>query len=368
MDTNDKLSLPPLLTKFMTLSALRIARISTGVTVAVAVSYGCVWQLYFITPIFAFIFLGMPVWIGWKMARQLLFRLGYALVIGIVISEFFLSYPLLCIPLYGLLFFFIYYNDTPSAPPMSTLFMTLGITMVPIVSFLGAGAAHFIAFYLLVNMGAGLVIAWVFHTFLPDTLSHESGQATAPKKAPPPALPSDEDRARLALVSTIVAVSAVAIFFALNLAQHALAMVYICFMAGTPNKNASVTVMKANALATCIGGVTIIIVFNFLVAVPTYLFLVFIVLFVALIFSRKILAGGPRVAAFSSGFTTFLVLLGSSTGVEKTATVNFYLRISQVLFAGLFTLVALVVVENVLRSRKSIIQICYAKVCNLLRF
>ncbi len=367
MDTNDKLSLSPILTKIMTLSALRIARISTGVTAAVAVSYGCAWQLYFITPIFAFIFLGMPAWIGWKMARQLLFRLGYALLIGVGISEFFLSYPLLCIPLYGLLFFFIYYNDTPSAPPMATLFMTLGITMVPIVSFMGSGAAHFIAFYLLVNMGAGLVFAWLFHTLLPDALSYENGQAAVRPKTSPPVLPSNEERARLALVSTIVAVSAVSIFFALNLAQHALAMIYICFMAGTPNKNASVIVMKANALATCIGGVAIIIAFNLLVAVPTYHFLVFLVLLFSLIFSRKILAGGSGATAFSSGFTTFLVLLGSSTGVDKTATVNFYLRISQVLFAGLFTLVALVVVENILRPRKSIIQVFYAKVCNLLR-
>ncbi len=349
----------------MTLQALRIARITVGVTAAVAVSYGCAWPLFFITPIFAFIFLAMPVWIGWRMALQLLFRLGYSLLIGVGISEFFLNYPLLCVPLYGLLFFFIYYNDTPSAPPMATLFMTLGVTMVPIMSFSGVGVAHLIGFSLLFNMGSGLVFSWLFHTFLPDTLSVENGQAMAPKKALPPPTPPREERARLALVSTIVALSAVIIFFAFNLAQHSLAMIYICFMAGTPNKNASVIALKANALATCIGGVAIIIAFNLLVAVPTYPFLIGLVLCFSQFFSKKIFAGGAYAAAFSSGFTTFLVLLGSSTGVDKTASVNFYLRIAQVLFAGLFTLVALMVVEHLLRPRKSSIRIILSKLRSL---
>lgn len=90
-------------------------------------------------------------------------RLGYSLLTGVAISEFLLDSPLLCVPVYGLLLFHIYYNDTPSALPMAALFMTLGITMVPIMSFSGAGVAHMIAFLLLFNMGCGLLFAWLFH-------------------------------------------------------------------------------------------------------------------------------------------------------------------------------------------------------------
>lgn len=336
----------------MTLRALHIARLTLGVTAAVAVSYGYGWALSFVAPIFAFMFLAMPAWIGGKMARQLMFRLGYSLLIGVVISEYLLDFPLLCVPVYGVLLFYIYYNDTPSAPPMATLFMTLGVTMVPIMSFSGIGLAHMIAFLLLFNMGCGLFFAWLFHTLLPDSLCKEGSADGQPKKPPPSPQPTEMERARLALVSTIVALSAVILFFALNLAQHALAMIYICFMAGTPNTNASIKVMKANATACCIGGVAIILAFNLLVAVPTYLFLIVLTLCFALFFSIQIYKGGVNSAAFASGFSTFLVLLGSSTGVDKSAGANFYLRISQVLFAGLFTLVALMVVEHFLRPRK----------------
>lgn len=335
----------------MTLQALRIARLTLGVTAAVAVSYGYAWALSFVAPIFTFMFLAMPAWIGGKMARQLMYRLAYCLLIGVAISEYLLDFPLLCVPAYGVLLFYIYYNDTPSAPPMATLFMTLGVTIVPIMSFSGAGVAHMIASLLLFNMGCGLLFAWLFHTLLPDSLCGETAGGGQAKKPPPAVLPTDNERARLALVSTIVALSAVTLFFALNLAQHALAMIYICFMAGNPSTNASVMVMKANATACCIGGVAIIIAFNLLVAVPTYPFLCALTLCFALFFSIKIYGGGANSAAFASGFSTFLVLLGSSTGVDKSAAANFYLRISQVLFAGLFTLVALVVVEHFLRPR-----------------
>lgn len=335
---------------------VRIIRTSAGVTAAVAVSYGHAWMLSFLTPIFTFVFLAMPVWVGWKMAVQLLLRLAFSLLLGVVIAEFFINYPLLCIPLYGLLFFLIYYHDTPSAPPMAALFMTLAITMIPILSFSGIAVAHVVAFYLLVNMGLGLFFAWLFHTVIPDSLAAQTRDQAAPVKADPPPAVEQPERIRLALVSTIVALSAVIIFFSLNLSQHALALIYICFMAGVPNTNASVTVMKANATATCIGGIAIIIAFNLLVAVPTYPFLIALVLFFSLFFAGKIYGGGTNAAAFSSGFTTFLVLLGSSTGVDKTASANFYLRIAQVLFAGLFTVGALVVIEHLSRPRKLSLQ------------
>lgn len=335
----------------MTLQAYRTIRLAVGVTTAVAVSYAFGWTLSYVAPIFTFMFLAMPGWMGGKMAVQLLLRLGFALLIGIFISEFLLTYPLLCIPAYGLLFFLIYYNDTPASPPLSTLFMTLGITLIPIVSFMGAGVAPMIAFYLLFTMGAGIFFAWIFHTVLPD--SRFTSTSPSPVKKPPPKpvpeLPPESERIRLAMVSTIVALTAVIIFFSFNLAQHALAMIYICIMVGTPQKNASIMVTKMNTLATTIGGIAVIIAFNLLVAVPTYQFLVCLTLLYSLLFSHKIYQGGPKAAAFSSGFTTFLVLLGSSTGVDKSAASNYYLRLAQVLFAGFFTIFALMIVEQLLR-------------------
>jgi hypothetical protein len=99
--------------------------------------------------------------------------------------------------------------------------------------------------------------------------------------------------------------------------------------------------------------VAVIIAFNLLVAVPKFWFLLILCFAVALIFSQRIMAGKPSSAAWSSGFTTFLVLLGSSTGVDSSASSNFYLRIAQVLFAGLFCILAIVVVEHRIQKHKA---------------
>jgi len=336
-------------------STLPILRLASGVTASVAISYGFSWPLYYITPIFTLMFLAMPKWIGGKLAFALLFRLAFALLIGIVISEFFLDYPFVCVPLYAILFFLIYYHDTPDAPPMSTLFMTLGITLVPIAGFAGKGVAPVIAAYLVVNMAGGLLLAGFFHALFATPLPPaKPSKGASAQQAAAESLPYRE-RVRLALVSTIVALTAVLIFFSFNLTQYALAMIYICIMAGTPNQNSSARMLKANATATCIGGIAIIVAYNLLVLQPTYIFLLALTFLTTLLFGRKIYAGDAWSAAFSSGFTTFLVLLGSSTQVDASASANFYQRIAQVLFAGLFTLAGLMLVERL--SRPKVVRI-----------
>jgi len=344
----------------LSLKDLRTARLTLGVTTSVAVAYGIAWPLSFLTPIFTVMFLTGPQWMSWGAALKVIILLAISLLIGVAISEFLLGFPLMCVPFYGLVFFLIYYVISPSAPPLVSLFMTLGVTMIPIMGFADIGLAHIVASYLLVNMIMGMFFAWLFHSLLPDTrIQFEGSKAQKPPLKPP--MVSENERLRLALVSTIVSLTAVIIFFSLSLTQYALAMLLICIMAGTPNKNASVKFMKGNMIATLIGGIAMIIAYNLLVAVPTYSFLICLVLGFSLLFSSKIFGDSPLAPIFQSGFTTFLVLLGSSTGVEKSAAGDFYLRIAQIIFAGLFTVVALMVVERLLRPKSWRLLASYSK-------
>ncbi len=342
----------------MTLQTVLTLRLAFGVWAAIAVAYGMAWQLSFITPLFATIFLLFPAWIGWKMAMQLIGRLSFSLLLGLLIAEFLLGFPFICILVYGLLFFFIYYNDTPLAPPFAAMFMTIGITIVPMMGLAGVGLPQFIALALLVNFAFGLVFAWIFHTLMPNSLAKQLPQAQAAKKPAPPVLPPREERIKQALTSTIVALTAVIIFFSFNLIAYAFAMIQICFMVGASSANASAQALKDTAIACCIGGLAIIIVFNLLVAVPTYPFLLAVTLLCTLFFSRQMFAGTAMSKTYISGLTTFLVLLGTSTMVEKVASINFYLRIAQILFAGLFAIGGLLLVGYLMRpDRRKILSL-----------
>lgn len=333
----------------MTLQTLRTLRLAFGITAAVAIAYGYSWPLSYIMPLLTVLFLAKPTWITWKIAVKILTLLALSLLGGVLLSEYLLHYPLLCIPVYVLLFFLIYYNDTPTSPPMTSLFMTLGITMIPILSFSGIIVSHIVALFLFINFAVAMFVTWLFHLILPDRLARTPMDAPVQQAAQKPPSVTEKERIRLALVSTIVASTAVIIFFAFNLSQLALAMLLICIMAGTPSKNASFKFVKGNAIATIIGGSAAIIAYNVLVAAPSYLFLVFITLLFSLVFSAKINEPTPLAPAFQAGFTTFLVLLGSSTGGDGAASSDFYLRLFQILFAGLFTILALTIVEHLLR-------------------
>jgi len=335
----------------LSLQTLCTLRLALGITAAVAVSYGIGWPLAYLVPILTVLFLALPVWITWPAAVKIMMLLALGLLIGVLISEFVLHFPLLCVPLYVLLFFMIYYTPGPDTSPLVPLFMTMGITMIPIISFSGTMVAHLVATALLFDMAVALFFAWLFHSLLPDSLAAKT-VAAARSSAPVRVVEATEkEKIRLALVSTIVASTAVIIFFALNLSQYALAMLFICIMAGTPDQNASIKFIKGSALATVIGGVAVIAAYNLLVVSPTYLFMVFLVLLFSLLFSERIYSDSPLAPAFQSGFTTFLVLLGSSTGGADAASSDFYVRICQILFAGLFTVLGLVVVEHLLRPR-----------------
>ncbi|MFC4993334.1 DUF2955 domain-containing protein [Rubritalea tangerina] len=337
----------------MTLPVVRALRLSIGVTCAIALSYGVNWPLSYLAPLFVAMFLSMPLpWIGWKNAFAIVRRLFIGLLLGLVVAEYFIRMPLVCVPLYALIFFYIFYNDA-KAPPLATIFMTMGVTMVPILGLQAIMASHLVVGYLLINMLTGLFFMWLFHMLMPNSMAKVDPNAPKPQRPPAKPIPSREERARLALVSTIVATSAVLLFYSLNLVQYSLAMIYICMMAGAPTTNASVKVMTANTKACLIGGIAIVIAYNLLVAVPKYWFLIVLCFAIGLIFSRQIMAGKPSSAAWSSGFTTFLVLLGSSTSGDSSASSNFYLRIAQVLFAGLFCILAIVVIEHMIQKRKS---------------
>ena len=97
----------------MTLQTLRTFRLALGITAVVAISYGVGWPLCYLAPILCALFLALPTWISWPAALKVLALLAAALLIGVVISEFFLHFPLLCVPLYVLLFFLIYYPSKP---------------------------------------------------------------------------------------------------------------------------------------------------------------------------------------------------------------------------------------------------------------
>ena len=81
-----------------------------------------------------------------------------------------------------------------------------------------------------------------------------------------------------------------------------------------------------------------------------------------LFFSRQIFAGTAMSKTYLSGLTTFFILLGTSAMVEKVASIIFYLRIAQILFAGLFAIADLLLVGYLLHpDRRRLLPFSFQK-------
>ena len=312
-------------------------RLALGLGAAVLAGYGFGWPLGFLTPIYAAFFLVLPVWIGWNNCFGLLVLMAASLLVGLVISEYFLILPLACLLVYGLLFFAIYYLVTPAAPPMAAMFMTIGITILPLMGLSQTIVAHFLAAAMLGNLAAGLGVAWFFHRLLP-------GSPLASGTAPPggPAGGADQgQRIRIALASTLVALTALALFFSRNLAGQSYAMLQICFLAGNTSPTAPLTTMKKNLLGCLLGGLAILVVHPLLLAWPNLAFLIALVVATSLLFAQTIYGGTSMGEYGFLGLVTFLVLLGTSTLPGGAALDKLSIRVAQIVFAGLYAVAGL---------------------------
>ncbi len=202
----------------------------------------------------------------------------------------------------------------------------------------------------MINLVASLLFTWFFYTLIPNSLARQEPANPAARKPPPspPALPRKE-HLRMAVVSTLVALTAVRIFFSFGWSSFTTALLYICFIIGEANINSSFQEMKARAIACLIGGIAIIVFYNLIRALPTYPFLVALTLCFSLLLTRKMYDGGPMAGAYGTAFITFCILLGTSTFEYYTASYKFYLRVGEILFAGWFAIAGIMLVDHLLR-------------------
>jgi hypothetical protein len=93
-------------------------------------------------------------------------------------------------------------------------------------------------------------------------------------------------------------------------------------------------------LGNVLGGAAAIVGFNLLTVVPTLGYLLLISLFGGLWFGRRLIRGGARAPLFGMGYSTMLLLLGSTTSGEGDAGSAAYSRVLQIMVAVVYVVFA----------------------------
>ena len=103
-------------------------------------------------------------------------------------------------------------------------------------------------------------------------------------------------------------------------------------------------------LANTAGGIASIIVFELLVIVPMLGYYLMLVGLVGLIFGGRLFSTRPTAALYGTAFSTFLVIIGSTTGGDSEADAKAYSRVLQIMLSVVYVVVMSGVITALINS------------------
>lgn len=324
---------------------VRTFRYAIGSTLAVALAMGIDWRLSYIAPVLAISFLGNPTFRPTlKVGVGFVGVVGIASGVGLTFSVLLLPYPVVFLLLEGLMLFLLFFAVARGAQALVTAMLLIALTVIPVVALQDMQAAVSVAKGLVVGAGAAFMVVWLAHALVPDasagasppTAGQEAGE---PGGAPETPIPSRQEAARSAWLSTVVVYPVVVLYFVFGLTS-VVGLVFIGLLSMQPDFSAGLKAGKALIVGNVAGGLAAIVAYELLVMVPQFGFLLLLTLVAGLFFGGKLFSGAPAGPLFGMAFSTLLLVIGSTTSMYGEADAKAWERAVQITAAVVYLVVA----------------------------
>ena len=327
-------------------SAIPIFRYAIGSTFVLAVAAGSGHTLSFVTPILALGFLApgtAPLSV--KAGFGFVVIIAIASLIGIIFSRLFLGFPYVFIPLLALALLHLYYTN--SLNPLLKTWLIISLLLIPLISTFSHKLGGIIAINLLMNAAIAVFLVLFIYQIFPDR------NLPGPTSARPIAVPvSDIQRFNVALKSIIVILPVVICYYLFQWSGSILVMVFVVLLSMNP-ESVSFKTGKFMIFANLAGGIAAIVAFNLFVVVPSFTFLILVTLVVGFYFGQKVFSDNPAAPLYGTGFSTYLLVLGSvTTSAEGDASAKVWSRIVQIGLAVTYVVVAFGLLNHFIQSKK----------------
>lgn len=343
---------PPIDDTATALRRARVLRYATGVTLAIVVAYTLQWSLSFLVPVLSAVFLAMPLPRPPFRSglRNMLFTLS-AFMIGAFYALFLLPFPLIYVPMLGLVLFRIYYLLNRGGPFWFCLMALLAVLILPMLGNTHEGLSVAFAIGFITSGWVTVIIVWIAHMLVPDPPLPAGGR-TRPGFQPgySPAAAS------AALKSTLVVLPMAILFLSFNWTGQLVILIFSAIFTISPEAGKGIQAGMNSVRSTLIGGLSAAVIYWMLVAVPVFYFFVPLMFLTALLFARIIFSDSAAAPYCSSAFVALFVLVNSSLGANSDFASAFALRVVFITSATLYVVVALTVLQRFDRSRRTAVS------------
>ena len=324
------------------LHTARILRYAITVTASVAISFSLAWPLYYLTPVLVAVFLPLPMPAPTlKVGLNFILYVIYGFLIGLVMTLFVLPYPLIFVPILGLILFQIYYFANRGGNFILVLMCLLGVLMLPMLGMQYDIIASGFAFYFIISGAFAVIFYMLGHVFFPDP---PTGLAMPTRRGFQKGY--SRQAAVTAFQSTCAVLPLAVLFLSLNLTSQLLIMIMAAIFSLMPQVAKGTAMAMKTMTSTLIGGTAAICFFFLIVAVPELHFFVALMFFFTLVFAMGMFSEKSYAVYLSSAVTTLIILLGSSMGEGASITDAFVSRVVLISGATLYIVIVMTVVEH----------------------
>lgn len=276
---------------------------------------------------------------------------GFLLVLTIitgltvVFTEIFLDYALVFMPLLLLSLMWLYYTD--KLPMMVKLFALVSLIIIPFVSIDSGAIGSYVAMRLVFNALMAIVLSqivfWVFPLCDAD-IPFEKKKQEAKKQ-------SGVERFKYAAKIILILLPVLLLFYMFKLSSSVLVLTFVAILSISPalaNPKVGMVMIVANIL----GGIFGILAYKLLIIVPNFIFMILISLSIGLFFGSRLFSSSKYAGIFGSGFSTFLLILGSVTSSDAEAGSKVWSRVIQISMAVTYVVIAFGILDRIMKSKK----------------
>jgi len=254
-------------------------------------------------------------------------------LITFAFSSFFKDYPLVFMPLLCLGVLWIYYTN--KLPQMVKLFAIVSIFLIPLMSLEPTGVSAFVAISLVLNAFMAISLTQLVFKIFPWSSADEIFVKTKKQAANI----SEYERFKYARNILFILLPVLLLFFIFKLSGGLLILIFIGILSMSPAL-ANVKVGKFMIIANILGGLFAIIGYQLLVFVPMLPFMILITLLIGFVFGSKLFSDSKLAPIFGTGFSTFLLILGSVTSSDDEAGSAVWSRLIQIAVAVIYVVIA----------------------------
>jgi hypothetical protein len=324
----------------MDLRTTRMLRFAVGSTLAAAIAYVYEWPLFFVTPVLTIAFLTKDIPGFTPQKRNLIAYVSGAVLLGLLFTLFLQPFPMVYVPLLGLVLFNIYYLINRRGPFIFALMSLLAVIILPMMSMADEQLALGFALYFGFSACLAIVIYTIAHGLFPDP----PGTPVPPDYEFQPGY--SEPAAQAALKSTLAVLPLVVLFISFEFLGQLLAVVYAGILSLAAEHSAGWAMGMKLLKSTLLGGIAAIAVYWLLVAVPEMHFFLILWFVTMLIFARFIYSDHPLSKYMGSAAVAMTILVSGALGPEADFVGKIIIRVVMICLAALYVGAALAVVDR----------------------